>query len=506
MKKGIVYLVGAGPGDEGLITSKALDCISNADVVVYDELANAALLKNARADAELIYVGKKGGDHTVPQDETQRMLVGFANEGKTVCRLKGGDPFVFGRGGEEVVELAEHGISCQVVPGITSAIAAPAYAGIPVTQRGFTSGVAFFTGHEDPTKESSDLNWESIANLQTTLVFLMGMKNLPLIVENLIKHGMRDDMPVAVVHRGTTPLQRTVTGTLANIAARVKEARIGAPSVIVVGKVVDLRETAPWFESRPLFGKRVLVTRTRKQASSLVTQLRDQGAATFEFPTIEITPNEEAYAKLDASIAEMSTYDWLIFTSANGVEIFMQRLKALGLDGRKFGTTHVCAIGPATRDMLRDYFIEADLVPEKFVAESVLDALAGKVKGKKILLPRAELARDVLPKGLENEGAAVTTIDLYHTTIPSGTTDELKKLIENTDLVTFASSSTVDNFVKILGADFDSVKGKIKAATIGPVTTQTAREHGLEIACEAREYTIPGLVDAIMNYYAEDGQ
>lgn len=494
-----VYLVGAGPGDPGLITVKGIECIAAADVVIYDELASAELLRSARDTAELIYVGKKAGNHALPQDEIGELLVRHARDGKTVCRLKGGDPFLFGRGGEEAELLSKNNIEYEIVPGVTSAIAAPAYAGIPVTQRGVTSGVAIFTGHEDPTKETSDLNWEAIANLNTTLLFLMGMKNLPLIVKELEKHGMKGDTPVAVVHRGTTPFQKVVTGTLDNIVSIVEKESIHAPSIIVVGKVVNLRDTLSWVEKKPLFGKGILVTRTRRQASRLSSGLSELGAAVFEFPTIEIEPNRDAYPALDKRITEINGYDWIIFTSMNGVEVFMDRLSALGLDSRAFAGAKICAIGTATRDALKNYSLNADIVPEKYIAESILDSFRGRVGGKRILLPRADIARDALYQGLVSEGALVDVIDIYKTKIATGSRDELKELVMKADIVTFTSSSTVENFVEILGDEFEDIKDEVRAASIGPITTETIKKHGIRLVCEADVYNIEGLVDAIID-------
>lgn len=496
----MVYLVGAGPGDEGLITLSAIEAIETADILVYDELANAEFLKRAKGRAEVVYVGKKAGVHSVPQDEICSLLVDYAKKGKRVCRLKGGDPFLFGRGGEEAEVLAQNGISFEVIPGVSSAISVPAYAGIPITQRGLTSGVAIFTGHEDPKKETSDLNWKSIARLKTTLVFLMGMENLPSIVDNLIRNGLDASTPVAVIHKGTTPCQKVATGMLRNIVEIVERKKLTAPSIIVVGKVVEMRETLGWFEKRPLFGKKIMVTRSRKQASKLVHGLQKLGANVLEFPTIEIVQNSEVLPQLDGAIKKLTRYDWIVFTSANGVEIFMERLKELNFDGRQLGNTKVCAIGPATKEKLEEYFINADLVPEKYVAESILDALKDKVKGKKVLLPRADIARDALPEGLKKHGAEVEVIDIYHTLPVIDSADKLKDLLASADIVTFTSSSTVTNLVKILGGNGSEQKLKIKAASIGPITTETAELHGLNVVCEAKEYTIPGLIEAIKEY------
>lgn len=500
MVKGKVYIVGAGPGDESLATLGSLEAIKNSDVIVYDELANQALLRYAKKDAKLIYVGKKAGDHALPQEQMNELLADEAEKGNTVCRLKGGDPFLFGRGGEEAELLFQRKINFEIIPGITSAIAVPAYAGIPVTHRGLTSGVAIFTGHEDPTKAESDLNWNAIAKLGTTLVFLMGMKNIASITENLIKNGMDGKTPAAVIHRGTTNAQRVVTGTVADIVDVAERADIKAPSIIIIGKVVGMRDTLSWFEKRPLFGKEIIVTRTRKQASQLVDALQHLGALVHEFPTIEIERNAEALPKLDNAIRAIAEYDWVIFTSVNGVDAFFERIAELGYDSRVLGGVKACAIGSATAEGLLARGIKADLIPEKYVAESILEAFKGRAKGAKILLPRADIARAALPEGLEKEGATVDIIDIYRTVKPKESSkDELIELLKKADLVTFTSSSTVNNFAEILGDEVKSLAGKIKAASIGPVTTETINRYGFKLECEASEYTIAGLVDAIVN-------
>lgn len=500
MCKGKVYIVGAGPGDPGLITLKALEFIKGADVILYDELANASLLSYAREGAELVYVGKKTGNHALPQDEILKLMIEKTGVGKTVCRLKGGDPFLFGRGGEEAEALAKNGIPFEIVAGVSSAISVPAYAGIPITHRCLSSGVAIFTGHEDPKKNTSDLDWKTIARLNITLVFLMGMDNLEAITDNLIREGMDRETPVAVIYRGTTPAQRCVTGELRSIAGIVHEAELTAPSVIVIGRVVGMRDALKWFEERPLFGRKILVTRSRKQARELSKMLSIAGADVYEFPTIEIEPNEESCPALDRAIRELSGFDWIIFTSANGVDCFFDRMREQGRDARALEGVRICAIGPATRERLAEMSILADVVPKEYISESILDALSGKVKGKRILIPRADIARDVLPKGLERAGANVQVIDIYRTKMPHGSGGELKELLTKVDMVTFTSASTVENFSAILGeASSGSVSG-VKAASIGPVTTEAIRRHGIPLACEASEYTISGLVEAIIEY------
>ncbi|MCX7918559.1 MAG: uroporphyrinogen-III C-methyltransferase, partial [bacterium] len=362
---GKVYLVGAGPGDPGLITVKGLECIKTADVIIYDYLANPKLLAYARPETELIYVGKKAGEHTLPQEEINALLIKKAHAGKTVCRLKGGDPTVFGRGGEEAEVLVQAGILFEFVPGVTSAIAVPAYAGIPVTHREYTSDFAVITGHEVPTKGSSSINWAHLATSVGTLIFLMGVGNLPLIVTQLLKHGRPKRTPVAIIRHGTTPKQETIVGTLADIAEKAKQNQFKPPAVIIVGDVVKLRDKLNWFESNPLFGKRILVTRTRSQASEFVRVLESFGAEVIEFPTIEIIPPSN-WRPLDKAIRNLANYDWVIFTSVNGVTYFFQRLAEKNLDSRLFRTARIAAIGPATAEALKEKGLIPDIVPMEY--------------------------------------------------------------------------------------------------------------------------------------------
>ncbi len=505
--KGKVYLIGAGPGDPGLITVKGAECIKAADVVVYDYLASPALLKYAQTGAEIIYVGKKGGAHTLPQEDINGLLIEKAASGCIVARLKGGDPFIFGRGGEEAEALIAAGIPYEVVPGVTSAIAAPAYAGIPLTHRQFTSTVAFITGHEDPTKKTSNIDWASIAEGIGTTVFLMGIKNLPDIAEQLIWHGKAPETPVALVRWGTTPAQITVTGTLKTIADDAARAGIKAPAVIVVGDVVRLREKLRWFENRPLFGKRIVVTRAREQASDLVEALTDMGAECLEYPTIQVTPVENRQP-LDSAIASLSAYDWLIFTSVNGVACFFDRLFENGRDIRALGKIRTACIGPATANKLLERGIRCDVLPQSYRAESVVEAFKNEsIKGKKILLPRAEEARPILPVELSKMGAQVDEVTVYRTLIVKAHAESLiQQLREGTiDLVTFTSSSTVKNFNSLLPEDevHDLLKG-ITIASIGPITSDTARALGIEVHITADTYTIPGLIEAILRFYHTD--
>jgi len=509
MKKtnGHVYLVGAGPGDPGLITLKGKACIEKADVLVYDYLASSYLLAFAREGAEQIYVGKKGGDHTLKQHEINQLLVEKAGKGLTVTRLKGGDPFIFGRGGEEVEALIEAGISYDIVPGVTSAIAASAYAGIPLTHRKYTSTLAFITGHEDPEKESSRIDWQALATGIGTLVFFMGVKNLPRIVEQLTSHGMPSETLVALIRWGTTTRQETVTGTLDNIVQKVEAAGLKAPAIIVVGDVVELRESMRWFENKPLMGKRIVVTRAREQASDLLQLLTASGANCLECPTIRIAPPED-WELLDQAIQGLSAYQWLVFTSVNGVRFFFKRLFELGKDVRALHHIQIACIGPATEKRLRDFGLTCDILPESFRAESVVEAFRHQeVAGKRILLPRAKEARFILPKELTRMGADVDEIPVYVTRIADDNTPALLTRLEDQsiDCVTFTSSSTVRNFKKLIPeAAFKQLLAPVTVACIGPITADTAKELGFDVHLVADTYTIPGLVNALIAYYEND--
>src|SRR5512146_529361 len=501
---GKVYLIGAGPGDPGLITVKGLECVKKADVIIYDYLANERLLDQRRTEAELIYVGKQGGRHTLPQDQINLLIVKKAKEGKVVARLKGGDPFIFGRGGEEAEDLVDAGIPFEVVPGVTAATAVPTYAGIPLTHHGHTASVAFVTGHEDPTKPESKVHWDKIATGIGTLVFFMGMKNLRSIVDNLLSNGRSSDTPVALIQWGTRTDQRVVTGTLEDIVGRVDEARLGPPAIIVVGEVVRLREKLNWYESKPLFGKRVVVTRSRGQASVFAEMLIDRGATTIEFPTIDVVP-PASWEELDRAIQAIETYHWIIFTSANAVRFFMERLRGLGRDLRMLKGVNICTVGPKTAEALEAYGLRADLVPAEFKAEGVLAALGGiEVKGLRFLIPRAKVARELIPDKLRELGADVTVATAYENVRPSADLDRVRKLFEEKKIavVTFTSSSTVHNFVEILGQkEYKFLMNGVSVACIGPVTAKTAEEYGMKIDIMPKEYTIPAFVDAMVEYF-----
>ena len=497
---GKVYLVGAGPGDPGLITVKGRECIEKADVLVYDYLAAPSHLAYAKKGAEIIYVGKKGGDHTLSQDGINALLVEKAKTGATVTRLKGGDPFIFGRGGEEAEVLIAEGIAWEVVPGVTSAIAAPAYAGIPLTHRKFTATLSLVTGHEDPNKENSNIDWDAISK-SGTIVFFMGVRNLPNIVEKLSACGKPAETPVALVRWGTTTSQETVAGTLSTIVEDVKKAGLKSPSIIVVGEVVSLRDTMKWFENRPLFGKRVVITRARKQASGLTSKLMELGAECLEAPVIEIEPIEGS-KPVDDALATLKEYDWVVFTSVNGVITFFDRLFEKGLDARAMGSLKTACIGPSTAAELKKYGIGTDILPDSYVAESVVEAFASQaMKGAKILLPRAEEARPVIPVELTKMGAEVNEVAVYRTAIDATSSEKVAEALTNrdVDMVTFTSSSTVKNFVSMIpNGDLSLMEG-VTVACIGPVTEETAKELGLTPHLVAESFTIDGLVDTIVN-------
>jgi uroporphyrinogen-III C-methyltransferase len=500
---GTVFLVGAGPGDPRLLTVGAMECMKRAEVVVYDHLADESILSYAPADAELIYVGKQSCKHTMRQEDINVLLADKAAEGKTVVRLKGGDPFVFGRGGEEALLLLERGIPFEILPGVTSAVSVPAYAGIPVTHRGVAVSFAVVTGHEDPTKAHSNIRWEHLATGVDTLVFLMGVANIPVITKKLIEHGRPADTPAAFIRWGTHPEQETYVTTVGEAAETVVRAGIRPPAIFIVGDVVKLRDKLRWFDrpaTRPLFGKRILVTRARVQASALTEKLTALGAACIEAPVIRIAPPADGYAALDGAIAELNAYQWLIFTSVNGVEHFFARLHAAGKDTRVLGYARVAAIGAATSAALRAFGIRADLVPPEFRAEAVAEELRPLLPPRaRILLPRAQEARDVLPDTLRAHGAIVDVVAAYETVPEIEDAAIAQRLASGEiDMVTFTSSSTVKNLVKMLG-NITPLQ-QVKIACIGPVTADTARSFALEPDIVAKEYTIDGLVRSIKEY------
>ncbi len=503
MVRGKVYLVGAGPGDPELITLRGANCLTEAEVIVHDRLVDDRVLQRAAPGAERIYVGKSAGRHALDQREINQLLVTKAREGKVVVRLKGGDPFLFGRGGEEAEALANAGIPFEVVPGVSASNAVPAYAGISVTHRGLASSMAVVTGHEDPTKDRSSIAWDKLATGVDTLVFLMGMGNLEQIAGELTRNGRSASTPVAVIQEGTGPRQRTLVGNLGNIAAVAAESDFSPPAVIVVGEVVSLRESLRWFDNQPLFGKRVLVTRSRKQASALSQLLSRHGALPLEMPTIEVEAVHD-YGEIDRAIAHLPDYSWLIFTSANGVDIFFGRLRELGHDSRALGGVRLCAIGPATADALERHGLISDLVPQEYVAEAIADSLQGEdIAGQRILLPRAEAARPELATRLSQLEARVEEIALYRTVLPGEDPAGGRQMLlgGEIDITTFTSSSTVQHLVSLLGGEWEAVN-RTRVACIGPVTAAAAADLGVRVDVVAREHTIPGLVQALLEDYA----
>jgi len=504
MKKGKVYLIGAGPGDLGLVTMRAMELVKTCDTVVYDYLANPRLLEFARPDAEIIYVGKKGGDHTIPQDQINQLLIQKAKDGKSIARLKGGDPYVFGRGGEEAEEIVNAGLEFEVVPGVSSGVAGPAYAGIPITHRSCTSTMAFITGHEDPTKDDTAIHWDKISTGIGTLVFYMGVKNLPMISKNLIKNGRDPKTPVALVRWGTTTEQKTWVGTLETIAAIAEREKVAPPTLIVVGEVVNLRGKLNWFENRPLFGRRIIVTRARAQASGFSRALEELGAAPIEFPTIE-TADPESWDALDGALSRMGSYDWLIFTSVNGVGYLLKRLKETGKDIRDLAGPKICAIGAKTAQAVEALGMRVLLVPEEFRAEGILAAI-GDVRGKKVVIPRAREAREILPDELRKKGADVDVVTAYRTIRPQGKKNEILAMVREgkIDMVTFASSSTVSNFAEMFAPEeLKEIVSRVKAASIGPITTETARKFGFDVVVEPTRYTIEALAEKIAGYFGK---
>jgi len=497
MPKPIVYLTGAGPGDAKLISVKGLELIKRAGCIIYDYLVNPDLLKFARRDCKLIYVGKKAGAHTLPQEKINQLLIKQARLHNIVVRLKGGDPFIFGRGAEEALYLKKHKISFEIVPGITSAIAVAAYAGIPLTVRSENSTVGFITGNEDPLKKDSQIDWKALPRALGTMVFLMGVGNLEKIVNKLISNGKSPKTPVAIINWGTTVKQKTIMGNLKNIAQLAKKNKIAPPAIIVVGEVVRFRKDLNWFEQRPLWGKRIVVTRSRKQASLLSEKLIDLGAEVMEIPVIKIV-SLKADQQLKASFAQKE-YDWVFFTSQNGVGEFAEFLERSGKDSRIFGRAKVCAIGSETAKSLAALGIKADYVPAQFCAEAIVKHFQEiKVKAGCALILRAKQARDVLPDGLKRLGFEVKVIDLYDTCSERSSALKLKECLkQKIDLVTFASSSSVKNFMELIGRDYRRRLKNVGLISIGPVTSAAIREYGLKVKQEAKVYTIDGLSEAV---------
>jgi uroporphyrinogen III methyltransferase / synthase len=491
---GVVYLVGAGPGDPGLMTARSLELIGAADAVFYDRLIPPGALDGVREDAELVYVGKRPGVPSVPQEEIGERLIEAARAGKSVVRLKGGDPFVFGRGGEEGEALREAGVEFEVVPGITAGVAATAYAGIPVTHRDEASAVAFVTGHEDPGKEETALDWEALARFPGTLVFYMGVKRLAENASALVEAGRDPEEPAAAIERGTMAGQRTVEATLGTIAKAVEREGVTAPALIVVGPVARRRQQLAWLERRPLHGRRVVVTRARAQASGLAATLRGLGAEVVELPAIRIEPRIDSGAVREV-VARIGDYSLVCLTSPNGARLLFEAMTAVGRDARALSGAAVAAIGPGTARALAERGIVADVVPERFVAEALVEALAGvEVEGRRVLVARAAEARDVLPDALRERGAELDVVALYETVREQPGEEEIAAA-QNADYVTFTSSSTVTNLVDALGDRFPS---GARVVSIGPVTSETARAVGLRVDVEAERHDVEGLIAALL--------
>jgi uroporphyrinogen III methyltransferase/synthase len=499
---GTVYLVGAGPGDPGLLTVRAAELLARADALVYDALVSPWVVERA-VKAERIYAGKRGGTRNpLSQEEISRLLVDLAAKHETVVRLKGGDPFVFGRGGEEALELARAGVPFEVVPGVTAGVAATAYAGIPVTHRGVSTGVTLVTGHEDPEKPETGIDWGALARTGGTLVFYMSVGRMEENFARLAGAGRPADTPAAAIEWGTYPRQRTITGTLSTLPALAREANVGAPSIVVVGDVVALRGELAWFDRRPLSGRRIVVTRARAQASGFAAQLGALGAEVIQLPAIRVEAPEDPRPLLDA-VACVDSFQWIVLTSVNGVDRFFAALREGGRDARALAGAAVCAIGPATAAELEKHGIRADLVPPEFVAESAVDALAAAgVAGKRVLLPAAGDARPVLADGLRASGAEVMEVVAYRTVPDGAGAGEVRRRLDagEVDVLTFTAASTARNFAALVG----TAVGTAKVASIGPVTSAALRELGMAVHVEAEEATLDGLLRAVRGLYAGD--
>ncbi len=500
-----IFLVGAGPGDPGLLTLKGQRCLEQADVVIYDYLANPRLLDHAPASAQRILVGKHGGGARVEQDVITRLIIDHARAGRTVVRLKGGDPFIFGRGGEEAEAIRSAGLEFELVPGVSSATAVPAYAGIPLTDRRWASNVIFTTGYEYARKEEPAVRWSELARSGSTLVILMATRQLEPTMQKLIAGGLSPSMPVAVIRWGTRADQQTLIGTAGSIGALARAQQLKPPAIAVVGEVVRLREQLNWFERKPLFGRRIVVTRPRRQAAEFAEQLELWGAEVLPLPTIQ-TVAPPSLAPLDAAIRRAAEFDWMVFTSVNGVRVFFERLQEIGADIREWRGTRIAAIGPQTAKALQRFCLRVESIPEEFRAEAMVESLVrAGVAGKRVLLPRAAGARDVLPVQLRAHGATVEEVATYTTVLPSEATGELRALLlgGGADLVTFTSSSTVHNFAAVFHEELATLVAHITVGCIGPVTAETARSYGMQVAIQPAAYTIPDFVAAIVRYYSE---
>ncbi|MBI4843771.1 MAG: uroporphyrinogen-III C-methyltransferase [Nitrospirae bacterium] len=504
--KGKVYLVGAGPGDIGLLTVKGLACLQKAEAVVYDFHLNAQILNYIKHDAEFIYAGKRGGQHTMSQDEINRILVEKAGEGKKVCRLKGGDPFVFGRGGEEAEALFEAGIEFEIVPGVSSAVAAPAYAGIPLTHRAYSSSITILPGYEDLTKSESSIDWAGIASGRGTIVFLMAVKNINEVCRKLIENGRRPETPVAVIRWGTRADQKTVVGALDNIAELIRETEIRPPAVMVVGDVVNLREKLKWYEKKPLFGHRILITREHSTGFELLEEL---GAELMEFHTIKIAPPKD-WGPLDSAIAGIASYDWLVLTSANGVRYFFSRLFEKG-DIRDLKGLSVCAVGTKTASAINGYGIKVDMVPEEFNSEGLIEAFVSahgrekneeKLKGVKILLPRAEAAREVFPERVRELGGEIDAVTAYRSVKPETHGKRLRRFLKEGKITvaTFTSAATFNNFMEMMEGDGGGLLNDVAIAVIGPVTARAVEKAGLKVSIMPADATVDAMARAVMDW------
>jgi len=519
MKNGKVFIVGAGPGDISLLTVKGLKCLQKAEVVVYDFHLNAQVLNYISHDAEFIYAGKRGGQHTMTQDEINRTLVEKARQGKIICRLKGGDPFVFGRGGEEAEILARENIEFEVVPGVSSAVAAPAYAGIPLTHRLYSSSLAIVPGYEDPSKEGSSIDWQRLATGVGTIVFLMTVKNISLVCKKLIDNGRNPGTPVAVVRWGTRSDQTTLIGDLNTIPDLIKENEIKPPAVMVVGEVVRLRETLKWYEKKPLFGQRILITREHSEGYESLEEL---GAEIIEFRTIEIVPPED-WTAMDRAIEKIESYHWLILTSVNGVRFFFRRLFEKEKDIRDLKGIKICAVGTKTAEAINKYGIKVDLIPDEFNAEGLISAIVQECKsskarkrgsaearkektstlsGLRFLLPRAEVAREILPDKIKELGGEIDVVTAYRAVKPVTHGKRLKRFLKEGKITvaTFTSAATFKNFLEITGEDADGLLKDVAIAVIGPVTKKAIEKAGLKVSIMPKEATIDAMVNEIIKW------
>ena len=506
MKKGKVYIVGAGPGDIGLLTVKGLKCLRKAEVVVYDFHLNAQILNYINHDAEFIYAGKRGGKHDMTQDNINRTLVEKAKEGKIICRLKGGDPFVFGRGGEEAEALVDEGISFEVVPGISSSVSAPAYAGIPLTHRSYSSSFAVVPGYEDVTKKESSIDWGRLATGVGTIVFLMAVKNISMVCQKLIENGRSAETPVAVIRWGTRADQTTLIGKLNNITALVKENHIKPPAVMVVGDVVNLRDKLKWIEAKPLFGQRILVTREHTEGFDLLEEL---GAEIVEFHTIRIVPPDD-WSELDKAIEKIDTYNWLVLTSVNGVKFFFRRLIERDRDIRDLKGVKICAVGTKTAEAINKHGIKVDLIPKQFNAEGLVEAFtkengSERLDGLKILLPRAQDARALFPEKIKKLGGEIDVFTAYKAVKPAIHGKRMKRFLKEgkITIATFTSAATFNNFMEIMGEDAIGLLKDVTIAVIGPVTAKAVEKEGLKVDIMPEEATVEAMVNAIKEKIAK---